>query len=77
MFKEILELENPQQKISKHNLGSNIGISSAIGIHTKVFTKFMIEAAIESSGDIISKYRDRNDFTSQTNSFKIAFCYPL
>jgi len=78
MFKEILEMENPQQKLSKHKLGNNVGLISGIGVHSNIFTKFIIEASLESGGDILSNYQDMNDFTSQTNySFKIAFCYSL
>ncbi|MEJ7609837.1 MAG: hypothetical protein WKF88_01520 [Ferruginibacter sp.] len=78
MFKEILELKNPQQKITKHNLGQNIGLISGVGLHSNISTKFIIEASLESGGDILSNYTAGNNFTSQANySFKIAFCYSL
>lgn len=77
MFKEILEGQNPQNKITKHNLGSNVGVFSAVGIHSNISKKFIMEASIENGGDIISNYRDGNRFTSETYSFKIAFCYSL
>lgn len=78
IFKELLEIDIPKQKISKYNLGHNIGLLAGVGIHSNISTKFIIEASIESGGDIISIYRDMNNFTLLTNnSFKIAFCYSL
>ena len=77
MFKEVLENINPQQKITKRNLGGNVGVFSAFGIHSNISNKFIIESSIESGGDINSNYKSGNNFTSETFSFKLAFVFPL